>query len=294
MIRVYFDKNVLSHLLTSQRGGPEAHGITNSDWKDLFDAVGAGRILNLLGVMHLQEAVYSLRAKSPQVAEEEKRLIHDLMYTEEIIKFPDDLLKDDILSYAQGGGPTHPLMPNTIDLDRLFSDSGDIEERRQALDETTDYNTEFLDETRGANSNDRPIVVADFGGKQPSFKDFYNKRIDRTVSELVERAEQETGQEGLFEICKKRGIGGLVEFKSIAMAAGASLSYQYARLFNEISQNRKAREGDASDLNHALLASAADVFITHDKDFAFWISRVPNTRVEVLDHVHKLISRFKY
>jgi len=293
MIKVYFDKNVLSHILTNQRGGSEAHGVTETDLKDLLGAVAAGKIRSLLGVMHLQEAAYALKAKSPEVAKEELKLIRELMYTKEIIKFPRDFPKDDILSYSQGAGPTSPMMASGIYLDNLFSDSGDIEERKKALDQTTEYNAEFLDKTTNGNDNDRRIILAEFSGKQPSFEEFYNKKILQRITELVDRAERETGRKGLADACKKRGVEGLLEFKSIAMAAGANLSYQYARVFNEMSEKRKARKGDASDLNHALLASAADILVTHDGDFAFWISRIPKTKIEVLDHVHKLIGRIK-
>jgi hypothetical protein len=293
MIKVYLDKNVLSHILTNQRGGSEAHGVTESDLKDLLEAVAVGKLVCLLGVMHLQEAAYALRAKSPQVAKEELKLIRELMYTKKIIKFPGDLLKDDILSYSQGAGPTSPMMANSVDLGSLFSDSGDIEKRKKALDETTEHNAGFLDKTTNANANDRAPILAEFSGNQPSFEEFYDKKILGRISKLVDRAEREIGQKGLKDACNKRGLEGLLEFKSVAMAEGASLSYQYARVFNEMSEKRGARKGDASDLNHALLASAADILVTHDGDFAFWVGRIPKTKIEVVDHVHKLVAHIK-
>ncbi len=293
MIKVYFDKNVLSHILTSQRGGSESHGVSIADSNDLSELIAERKILLLLGVMHLQEAAYALKAKSPEIAQEELRLIQKMMHTKEVIKFPDDLLKDDILSYAQGAGPASPLELNNINLDSIFNDSGDIEEREKALDETTEHNAAFLEETTNANSNDRAIILAEFAGRQPSFSEFYDRNILQRIAGLVDRAEQETGLKGLSEACSKRGLEGLLDFKSIAMAGGASLSYQYARVFNEISEKRRDREGDASDLNHALLSSAADVLVTHDKDFGFWISRIPRTRVKVLDHIHNLIAYAK-
>jgi hypothetical protein len=293
MIKVYFDKNVLSHILTSQRRGTEAHGVTKSDLDDLLEAIVEGKILCLLGGMHLQEAAYALKAKSPGVAKDELMLIRRLMYTEEIIKFPEDLLMDDLRSYSQGGGPISPMMGNSIDLENLFSDSGDIVERKKILDETTDYNIEFLDHNIIANISYKSALLAEFKGIRPSFEDFYDKKILQEIAYIIDMAEQANRQEGLAEECKKRGLDGLLQFKSIAMAAGASLSYLYAYVFNEISGNKKDRRGEASDLIHALLSSAADIFVTHDKDFGFWISRVPNTQVEVLDHVHKLIARLK-
>jgi hypothetical protein len=72
---------------------------------------------------------------------------------------------------------------------------------------------------------------------------------------------------------------------------GSSLSYQDARIFDEISEKKNNRWDDPSDLKHALSASASDLFVTHDDDFAFWIARIPNIQIEVLNHVHLLIER---
>src|SRR5262245_26309543 len=71
MLKIYFDKNVLSHIINAQRGAAETNGVTLDDVKSLLNAVAAGKIINLLSVMHLQEASYALRASSPSVAQDE-------------------------------------------------------------------------------------------------------------------------------------------------------------------------------------------------------------------------------
>jgi hypothetical protein len=82
----------------------------------------------------------------------------------------------------------------------------------------------------------------------------------------------------------------MLEFRSLAIAEGASISYQYARGFGELSEKERRRKGDSPDLKHALLSSAADILVTHDEDFSFWFGRVPRRGVEVLDHLHKLLD----
>jgi hypothetical protein len=291
MIKVYFDKNVLSHILASQRGAARTNDVTTNDLAALREAVAERKIVNLLSPMHLQEAVSALNAPSPDVAQEELQLILDLMETRQILKFPNDLLTHDIFSYARRESSSWPLVRNYHDLDELFSHGGDVDKRKEALAETVQQNEDFLTATTNATDNDREFVLEEFGGQKPTFEDFYAKKVPERILGLIEGAQRYTRKGWLIKACKERGIDGMLKVSSIAVAAGASLSYQYARIFSEISRREDKRRGDAPDLGHALLASAADVFVTHDKDFASWFRRIPHKSVEVLDHVHKLVEQ---
>jgi hypothetical protein len=291
MIKVYFDKNVLSHILASQRGAAETNGVTTDYLKALLEVSAVGKIVNLLSEMHLQEAAYALKAASPSVAQEELRLIRDLMDTKQIIKPAKVLLADDIMCYARGRELSSPLIPNHYDLDAIFSVGGDIADRVQALDETTEQNSEFLNVTTDAREDDRSLVESEFGGKKPTFEEFYDQRILPWIIRLVEKTQRATGKGWLLDACKERGIEGLLKVKSVALAEGISLSYQYARIFGEMSEKKKRRGGDPNDLKHALYASAADALVTHDGDFVSLIGRVPNKGIEVLDHLSKLVER---
>lgn len=136
MIDVYLDKNVLSHMLTARREGAETKGVIPAHVETLIEAVAAGKIRNLMSVMQLQEAAHALSAPSVEVAQQELNIIRELLYQAEVIKFPGDLLFENIVNFAYGVGPAYPLMPNTLDLDGLFSPSGDVEARKQALTDT--------------------------------------------------------------------------------------------------------------------------------------------------------------
>lgn len=290
MVKVYFDKNVLSHIISAQRGVAETNRVSLDDVKSLLSAVADGKVMNLLSVMHLQEASYALRALSPSVAQDELRLLKDLMNTREIIKFPSDLLKDDITAYSEGHELSSPLIANPLNLDELFSDKGDIAERKKVLDDTDQSNANFLTSTSNAKLNDLECVLAEFGGKQPTFEEFYNKKVVERVVGLISRAEEETGRKGLLDACKSKGLEQMLQVPSVALAEGTSLSYQYARIFEEMSEKKRKRLGDPGDLNHALLASAANVLVTHDQDFVSWVDRIPHKPFKVLDHVKKLIQ----
>jgi hypothetical protein len=187
MLRVYLDKNVLSHILTVQRTGVETNHVTSADVKRLKEAVAAGQIRNLMSVVQVQEAAYALNAPSREVAQEELTLIRELLYQERVIKFPKDLLFEDILNYANGNGPRDPLMPNNLDLDGLFAPNGDIEERKQALADTSREAGEFLKTSTAANNHDRDIIMAEFGNTQPKFDEFYQAKIIPRLKGLIER-----------------------------------------------------------------------------------------------------------
>jgi hypothetical protein len=293
MLKVYLDKNVLSHMLTVQRTGNETNRVTTADVTNLREAIKAGRIRNLMSVVQIQEAAYVLNAPSTQLAKEELTFLRELLDQKEVIKFPRDLLLDNIINYANGNGPAYALMANTLDLEGLFSVGGDIEERKEALADTTKHGAEFVAAATRANDNDREVILSEFGNTQPKFEEFYQSKIIQRLKGLVRRAEEFTGKDGLLAACEKRGIEGMLEFRTLAIAEGASLSYQYARVFGELSEKERRRKGDPPDLQHALLASTAEILVTHDGDFAFWFNRVPHRGVEVLDHLHKLLGRLK-
>ncbi len=51
MLKVYLDKNVLSHIISSQRGEAKTNGVTVDDLKALLKAVAGGKITVLLSFM---------------------------------------------------------------------------------------------------------------------------------------------------------------------------------------------------------------------------------------------------
>lgn len=290
-MKVYFDKNVLSHMISAQRGEKETNGVTQEDLKQLIDAVSAGKITSLLSTMHLQEAAYVLRAGSYEKAKDELKLIQDLMDTTQLIMPCGDLITADVIAYANGDGPVSPLIPLNYDLWELFRPDGDVGERKEALDKTDEQNDALLQVLADGKENDRDVILEEFGGSKPGFEEFFWKKIDERILQTTRKVEERTNSRGLVDACKERGITEMGSIPSILLAEGSSLSYQYARIFGEISEKKKKRWGDPSDLKHALSASACDILVTHDEDFAFWIGRIPNIRIEVLDHLHSLVEK---
>lgn len=63
------------------------------------------------------------------------------------------------------------------------------------------------------------------------------------------------------------------------MAVGSSLSVAYAETF----EKRTPKMGDSRDMQHAVLATVADVFVTHDGPLARLVARIPMDSFRVLD-----------
>jgi hypothetical protein len=66
-----------------------------------------------------------------------------------------------------------------------------------------------------------------------------------------------------------RGIDRLLNVRPVRLAAGAAASLAYAQTY----EGRGAKRGDGGDLLHAVLASAADRFVTDDENFAALLAR---------------------
>src|SRR5262249_5536981 len=103
------------------------------------------------------------------------------------------------------------------------------------------------------------------GTQRQSFRAYWQENVNEVIESLAEH-------EGVLDACRRRGLQGMLAIRSIQMCVGMHLSYGYAQI---VEPNTKIDEGDSRDIQHAIVASAADVFITHDKEFRKLLKRVP-------------------
>src|SRR5262249_50436698 len=78
--------------------------------------------------------------------------------------------------------------------------------------------------------------------------------------------------------CKKRGIPGMLQITSIQLYVGSNISLAYAQIY----EGHSPRIADSRDMDHAVLASPADVFLTHDDELARRLSRIETRGFQVL------------
>jgi hypothetical protein len=93
----------------------------------------------------------------------------------------------------------------------------------------------------------------------------------------------------VLEACRVRGIDGLLDQRSVRLCVGANISLVYAQDFKGRQPEAKRAMGDAWDMLHAVSASAADIFVTHDRAFTDVMKRVPINDFEVLG-LHGLLD----
>lgn len=266
MIRnVYFDTNVWDHIYKGVH-------VSESDFQALSRAVKAGEISVLLSLTNLEEVLSALRSRRG-LAIGELRLILSLADRQRLLKSHHLLVSDDIKSYAVTGTSSSPFITDPAIQSRVWSlhrsSDKDIEDLLVVAEATEKQKERFSAGMRAA----RKKVLSDakkLKRRHSSFKDCW-ERLAGTVAENL------AAHVGVSDACKKRGINGLLELRSLRLAVGMNLSLVYA----QTSEGRTPKRGDSRDIHHSILASAADKFVVHDKEFRRLLSRVPIEDFEV-------------
>jgi hypothetical protein len=253
---LYFDRNVFHHIRARS-------GITDDDARTLKNAVAAGRIAILLSVTLIEETLPVLKA-SPETAEAEKQLVIDLTDPKKVIKPHAELLRDDVVAYAKGEARPSPfttefpgflqfLTPRRADLPGLLGVVRDTQ--KQKLETQANF--------RRAKDSDSQYFKTRHKGPRPSFREY----LDRHSLEMAKKL---AGRFAVSHECRNRGFDGLLQIRSVKLYIGSGLSHAYAQIF----EGRAPKPGDSRDLHHAVLASAADSFVTQDTEFARILNRL--------------------
>lgn len=268
-MNIYFDTNVFIH--SYERN----YEITPNILQELREAVESGKVTILLSVYNLEEVLQYLRSSQADAISKIGHLL-DLTDREKIIKPADRLVPDVIRSYAFDGPISIPYIqigaetaaklqalrnPNETTLGELSS----------ILEETRNQIEEFKAGVIDANKQTLLAKKNLIHGNLP-FNVFFEKTAPHWAEVLADRA-------GVLTECKKRGIDGLLKLKTVGMAVGVNLSYVYALTFEKCNP----KDSDSRDILHAIAATAADIFVSHDKRLRRLIARIPNVTFKTLD-----------
>lgn len=272
----YFDTNVFDHI-------HKRIGVTDSDLMALRSAVKAGKVSIPFSILNIEETGSAL-GSNPALAIQELRLILELADRGKLLKPPDQLLRDDICGYARGGVSSEPFVVDSViqsGLQALENPSQqDISELLVVAKEVQKQKEEFMAGMREAREKVLPHVKK-LQGWNPRFEDYWERLAERFAEGFAEHV-------GLLEPCTNRGIEGLLELRSVRLCVGASLSLAYAETF----EGRTPKIGDSRDLQHAVLAAAAETFVTQDGNFARLLTRIPIKDFQVVD-LHGLLERIR-
>lgn len=256
---VYFDTNVFDHVY-------KKIGVSKPDLLVLDSAVKTGKISILLSIVNLEEVLCALES-CPDLAIAELQFILRLTGRQRMLKPPHLLLRDDIKSYVLTGVSSKPFIVDSLIQSSLRAlqnpSQRDMVELLSVVKATREQKEAF---NAGMKEIREKILLAakKLKGLCPSFNDYWKKLAGKLAESFAERV-------GVLDACKKQTIKGLLELRSVRLGVGMNLSLTYAQTF----EGRTPDMGDSRDIHHAILASAADEFVTEDREFARLLSRIP-------------------
>jgi hypothetical protein len=169
----------------------------------------------------------------------------------------------------------------SLNLQSLVRGGESIDEMLPILKKVQREKEDFVAAMTKAKAQVGPVATAFLranDGRPPDWEDYWQRLAEGFAEGFVAPHN--------LELCKKKGIKGLLEVSSIRMAVGWAVSVAYAETF----EKRTPKSGDSRDMQHAVLASAADIFVTHDAALARMLSRIPQVPVEVVD-IHNLLRQ---
>lgn len=270
---VYLDTNVFDHI-------QKRHGVSEADYQALKEAVKDTKISVVASFLNIEEVMFTINAFPPK-GRAQLQLILELADFNKFVRSQDEIIGDAICSYALGNPKSNPFTVCNRSTRRALASnarrrtpSPDV---RRIVKDARAAKEKF--KTFLAESKDKlaPLAKQIKGGNY-RFPKYLEDNKGWMAEGLAERA-------GLLEECRQRSIDGLLKVKPVSLAAAAPLSLAYSHDF----EGRAPKSGDSRDLLHAVLASSADFFVTHDKEFARVLKRVPVQNFKVVD-LHDLLK----
>jgi hypothetical protein len=178
-----------------------------------------------------------------------------------------EIVRNGIRAYAQQKPCQTPFMTMTPDmesdiLNMVDSPAHHREQFDYFVGETRDAKETFLRRSLKGQKKLKPMA-AEIGVKQYPFQRYLADNSGWVLEGLAKRA-------GAFSCVKRRGMKGLLNVKSVAVAVGAHLSLLYGHHFD----GHAPSSGDSRDTLHAVLASTGQIFVTNDRKLERILSRV--------------------
>jgi predicted nucleic acid-binding protein len=265
---VYFDTNVFAHI-------EQRKDVSEWDVYVLQRAVKDGKIAIVLSYVNIEETLFIVKSQ-PERAKAEVYLMLDLADFRLFIKSQEIVIGDDIRSYALGTPSVSPfcgLDPHTEMAIRNAVNPSDStsNEVEKIVEEVRLDKLKFKAFLEDGKQNLLPYTQQ-IGADGYPFARYWEHNSGSWAESLAERI-------GVLDDCRKHGIEGLLKIKSVRLTVGANLSLIYSQHF----ENVKPKPGDSRDILHAVLASSAEVFVTHDDDFAKALRRVQVEGFRVTD-----------
>jgi hypothetical protein len=256
-------------------------GVSGDEVDRLRAAAKDRAITPKLSFVNIDEALAALVNHQP-LALELLRLIADFFGLDRMIKPPDQLLTDDFVDLAFGDPRRRPevQMPAVIrhHLEGLLlAHEREIADFIQAAAEAGDQINELWEGLKRARDQARGEIEPRH--KKQRFGQFWRDVAPWLIEVYADKV-------GVARRCRELGVEKVLATPSVGMMVGSSASMMYA----VVVEGRAAKPGDSRDQRHALMASAADVFVTSDGGLRHILQRVPVITPVVIDLNQLLVS----
>ena len=257
---VYLDANVIGHLVA------HSDGLSQEDADGLVMLCSSGEVEPIFNILGFQE---QLAAGS----EKAKRLFGytlKLFNSDKVVKDSKDLFLDDIKSYAHNGRADTPyysgkklaaLQQGIEDVIVDYTPEKYAELYSSVVDPSWQESLQIQNILENAVNMVEEAVASI--GSQEDWKKWRKGTSFQRFWEMQAKswAECFADHSGVLAECKKRGIQGLLEIRSVRMGVGIII----AHLYNYIVEKKKPERSDFPDWLHASAAAATtDRFVCHD------------------------------
>jgi len=267
-----------------------------ADELDQFKAlIARQRIQCYFSLTNADELVGQWNSDRPAVVRK-FQIAERLVGFDHLLKAPADLLRDEITAYAQGIGSPGKMQSRskaTVLRGYLRLLARNEHDAEQVVPEVVALVKAMKDDFLTDATDARDQVLRHMKWEERTaeerssvpFEDFYADGSLYWAEVLADGA-------GFGKACRGRGIVGLLERRPVRLCVGAIMSWIYSMTVPHGGgpQTRQADRGADFDRWHAILASAADVFLTNDGRFLTDLSRLKIDGFRVVRSLRELLD----
>lgn len=266
---VYFDTNAFLDLYKLRAG------VTKRDVNLIAGAITGQRVAVCLSIYNVDEILANL-AYYPQATEAEYKFMLNMACDYRLVKPQDQLFREHIACYCAGLPLTNYFETdehlyrainglNWSDPYEAVQLLGDLEQSREMKQANCAAMTEL-----------RNIFLeraAHIRESKPTFHDLWSSSLPENLASRLVMASS------LPQESQSMDVAGLLDVRCVRLWIAMLLSRWYAQFF----EGRTPKRSDLYDGMHAVSAAGADIFVTHDEEFARLLSRTPVEGLQVMD-----------
>jgi hypothetical protein len=260
---VYLDRNILGDIRTRMICSTDA-------FETIRNAVRVGRIRIPLSLTVLEETLPVIQVNSSFKKVGDLQIVRELLDWSGVCIRPHvELLYEDVMAYARGVPLPSRWKPINFTPEEVLSPPpGKLAKLSGVVDVTKDQLARNLKSMQDAKQAFKD-KFADENGKLKFAKDVTFPNIWKGLS--IGIAGDLAEYLGVRRECEARGLGGLLELRTVKLYVGYGLSYGYGKFI----LGERMTGGDSRDHHHTVQASVADIFVTHDAALARTLKRIP-------------------